>query len=124
MVLPGCMAGPGAYNLHSSDRHPAVMRFSRCTHQPSLCHTDHHPQPPTLPPPSTPPPQIPTAHRGFLARSRAINMDHLHQLAASSGKRLVLCGHSLGGAVATLCTLRLLRELEPLATPARWVSGR
>jgi pimeloyl-ACP methyl ester carboxylesterase len=63
--------------------------------------------------------QVPTAHRGFLARSRTINIDQLHSLAEASGKRLVLCGHSLGGAVATLCTLRLLRELEPLSPNVR-----
>lgn len=49
---------------------------------------------------------LPAAHRGFLARARAIHIEQLYELAVSSGRRLVLCGHSLGGAVAKLCTLR------------------
>lgn len=39
-------------------------------------------------------------------------MEDLYRQAASRGKRLVLSGHSLGGCVALLCTLRLLRALE------------
>lgn len=44
-------------------------------------------------------------------------MEQLHELAARRGLRLVLCGHSLGGAVAKLCTLRLLRELPDWPRP-------
>eukprot|EP00892_Ulva_mutabilis_P003885 jgi/Ulvmu1/1869/UM012_0025.1 len=47
-------------------------------------------------------------HQGFMARSQHIPIKQLYEHARSSGKRLLLCGHSLGGAVATLCTLRLL----------------
>ena len=60
---------------------------------------------------------IPAAHGGFLQRARAINIEQLHQLAASSGRRLVLCGHSLGGAVAKISTLRLLRDLPEWPAP-------
>ncbi|KAK9835148.1 hypothetical protein WJX81_001104 [Elliptochloris bilobata] len=34
------------------------------------------------------------------------------------GRRIVFCGHSLGGAVAKLCALRLLRQLPPAAASA------
>ncbi|GLC44700.1 hypothetical protein PLESTB_000973200 [Pleodorina starrii] len=60
---------------------------------------------------------IPAAHRGFLERARAIHVEQLYELAVSRGLRLVLCGHSLGGAVAKLCTLRLLRELPDWPRP-------
>lgn len=52
-------------------------------------------------PPSLPPSlllllvQIPAAHRGFLARAKAVPLEQLAALAAASGRRLVLCGHSL-----------------------------
>lgn len=61
---------------------------------------------------------VPAAHAGFLERSRAVNIEQLNELATSSGRRLVLCGHSLGGAVAKLTALRLLRELPEWPTPA------
>ena len=60
---------------------------------------------------------VPAAHGGFLQRARTINVQQLHELAASSGRRLVLCGHSLGGAVAKLSTLRLLRDLPEWPAP-------
>ncbi|GFR43454.1 hypothetical protein Agub_g4537 [Astrephomene gubernaculifera] len=60
---------------------------------------------------------IPAAHRGFLERARSIQVEQLYELAVSRGLRLVLCGHSLGGAVAKLCTLRLLRELPDWPRP-------
>lgn len=53
------------------------------------------------------------AHIGFLKRanSAAVSISELHAVAAAAGKRLVLTGHSLGGAVAVLTTVRLLRSL-------------
>jgi pimeloyl-ACP methyl ester carboxylesterase len=36
-------------------------------------------------------------------------MEELYERALASKKRLVLCGHSLGGAVALICTIKLLR---------------
>lgn len=53
------------------------------------------------------------AHIGFLKRanSAAVSISELHTAAAAAGKRLVLTGHSLGGAVAVLTTVRLLRSL-------------
>lgn len=53
------------------------------------------------------------AHGGFLRRAHhaAISIDALQAAAAAADKRLVLTGHSLGGAVATLTTVRLLRAL-------------
>lgn len=40
-------------------------------------------------------PEVPSAHRGFLARAKSVPVEELQQLAAASGRRLVLCGHSL-----------------------------
>jgi pimeloyl-ACP methyl ester carboxylesterase len=123
---PGCRCAPPP----SVHRPPAsapqrAPRGGHCAHCSQLGDRRPHVRrcpPPVLvvTPPPHPCPQVPTAHRGFLARSRTINIDQLHALAEASGKRLVLCGHSLGGAVATLCTLRLLRELEPLSPNVRW----
>lgn len=54
------------------------------------------------------------AHVGFIRRANqsALSISALQQSAAATGKRLVLTGHSLGGAVATLTTVRLLRSLH------------
>jgi hypothetical protein len=53
--------------------------------------------------------QPPAAHGGFSGRSVAVPISALYAHAAASNKRLVLCGHSLGGAVALLCTIKILR---------------
>jgi pimeloyl-ACP methyl ester carboxylesterase len=47
---------------------------------------------------------------------------HLYSEARRRGKRLVLCGHSLGGAVAAVCALRLLLQLS--AQPSSEKGGR
>lgn len=54
------------------------------------------------------------AHVGFIRRANqsALSISAVHQSAAAAGKRLVLTGHSLGGAVATLTTVQLLRSLH------------
>ncbi|KAF3780820.1 hypothetical protein EJ110_NYTH38456 [Nymphaea thermarum] len=51
----------------------------------------------------------PAAHRGFLARAKGIPALELYRLAQRKNRKLVLCGHSLGGAVAVLATLAILR---------------
>ncbi|XP_057964023.1 uncharacterized protein LOC131155113 [Malania oleifera] len=51
----------------------------------------------------------PAAHRGFLARAKGIPALELYRLAQKKKRKLVLCGHSLGGAVAVLATLAILR---------------
>ncbi|CAA0381662.1 unnamed protein product [Arabidopsis thaliana] len=51
----------------------------------------------------------PAAHRGFLARAKGIPALELYRLAQKKKRKLVLCGHSLGGAVAALATLAILR---------------
>ncbi|MCO5591357.1 hypothetical protein L7F22_045339 [Adiantum nelumboides] len=53
----------------------------------------------------------PAAHRGFLARAKGIPAVELYRLAKKKDRRLVLCGHSLGGAVAVLATLAILKVL-------------
>jgi len=57
--------------------------------------------------------QAPAAHRGFLMRARGIPIEALFAEAQKRGKRLVLCGHSLGGAVATLTAISLLQKIPP-----------
>jgi hypothetical protein len=51
----------------------------------------------------------PAAHRGFLARAKGIPATELYRLAQKKDCKLVLCGHSLGGAVAVLATIAILR---------------
>ena len=58
--------------------------------------------------------RAPAVHRGFLARARGVPVDVLASLATARGARLVMTGHSLGGAVAQLVTLRLLKGGAPL----------
>ncbi|OMO60027.1 Lipase, class 3 [Corchorus capsularis] len=53
----------------------------------------------------------PAAHRGFLARAKGIPALELYRLAQKRKRKLVLCGHSLGGAVAALATLAILRVI-------------
>ena len=50
------------------------------------------------------------AHRGFYGRAEGIPIEQIFEHALQQGKRLVLSGHSLGGAVATLCAIKLLRQ--------------
>lgn len=54
----------------------------------------------------------PAAHRGFLARAKGIPALEIYRLAQKKNRKLVLCGHSLGGAVAALATLAILRVLS------------
>lgn len=58
--------------------------------------------------------RLPRCHRGFLARARAIPIVHLYDEARRRRRRLVLCGHSLGGAVAAVSAVRLLLALRAL----------
>ncbi|KAK6937870.1 Fungal lipase-like domain [Dillenia turbinata] len=60
----------------------------------------------------------PAAHRGFLARAKGIPALELYRLAQKKKRKLVLCGHSLGGAVAVLATLAILRVVNA-STPAK-----
>jgi Lipase (class 3) len=50
-------------------------------------------------------------HQGYVARAATIPAEGLWRLATARGKRLVFTGHSMGGAIAHLCTLRLLSQL-------------
>ena len=56
-------------------------------------------------------------HRGFLSRARGVQVEALWAHARRQGLRLILCGHSLGAAVAQLCTLRLLHALQAVPPP-------
>lgn len=53
----------------------------------------------------------PAVHRGFLARAKGIPALELYRLAQKKNRKLVLCGHSLGGAVAALATVAILRVI-------------
>lgn len=53
----------------------------------------------------------PAAHRGFMSRAKGIPALELYKLAQKKKRKLVLCGHSLGGAVAVLSTLAILRVI-------------
>lgn len=53
----------------------------------------------------------PAVHRGFMARAKGIPALELYKLAQKKNQKLVLCGHSLGGAVAALATLAILRVI-------------
>lgn len=53
----------------------------------------------------------PAVHRGFMARAKGIPALELYNLAKKRNRKLVLCGHSLGGAVAALATLAILRAI-------------
>ncbi|RVW88715.1 hypothetical protein CK203_043793 [Vitis vinifera] len=59
-----------------------------------------------------PPKLKPAVHRGFLARAKGIPALELYRLAQKKKRKLVLCGHSLGGAVAALATLAILRVIS------------
>ncbi|KAF9606066.1 hypothetical protein IFM89_023089 [Coptis chinensis] len=59
----------------------------------------------------------PAAHRGFLARAKGIPALELYRLAQKKNRKLVLCGHSLGGAVAALATLAILRVIASSSSP-------
>ena len=54
------------------------------------------------------------AHAGFATRARGLRkpISVLLKKAINSGKRLVLCGHSLGGAVAALSLITLLLDVD------------
>lgn len=56
-------------------------------------------------------------HRGFLGRAQGLPVEALWAHARSLSLRVVLCGHSLGGAVAQLCALRLLHALRAAPPP-------
>ncbi|KAD3068467.1 hypothetical protein E3N88_36347 [Mikania micrantha] len=45
----------------------------------------------------------PAAHRGFMSRAKGIPALELYKLAQKKKRKLVLCGHSLGGAVSLEC---------------------
>lgn len=52
-------------------------------------------------------------HGGFLEQSLSIPIEELYRhFVCTGGKRLILCGHSLGGALAVLCTMRMLQILD------------
>ncbi len=62
------------------------------------------------------------AHRGFVNRAESVAMDVAYDRARASGRRLVMCGHSLGGATATLATLMLLLRRPEAAKHVRCVA--
>eukprot|EP00741_Cyanophora_paradoxa_P018908 tig00021105_g18254.t1 len=59
-------------------------------------------------------PGLGKVHVGFWKRACKVQLESIVYAAHSKGKRLVLCGHSLGGAVACLVLARLLLEAARL----------
>ena len=52
-------------------------------------------------------------HNGFLERSQSIPLEKIKTLADKyKVKRIITCGHSLGGAVSSLCHMRLMQFLD------------
>jgi len=94
--VAGAAAAIGGIFLHMCQRCSNLVLTISSTHL----------SPPLAPRPTR---QPPAAHGGFSGRSVAVPIDKLYAQAAACKKRLVLCGHSLGGAVALLCTIKLLR---------------
>ncbi|CAA0842440.1 lipase class 3 family protein [Striga hermonthica] len=64
---------------------------------------------------------MPAVHRGFMARAKGIPALELYRLAQKKRRKLVLCGHSLGGAVAVLATLAILRVIAVTSKEAERV---
>lgn len=63
------------------------------------------------------------AHRGFAARAEAVAVDAVYDVKVlGEGKRLIMCGHSLGGATAALATLMFLLRRPEAATRVRCVT--
>ena len=62
----------------------------------------------------------PMVHRGFAARAREVraHVRAVWRRARERGDRFVLCGHSLGGAVATLAAVAILAETDETTTSA------
>eukprot|EP01035_Chromulina_nebulosa_P023548 gene23548-30535_t len=50
-------------------------------------------------------------HHGWYSRSAHIPTAYLLHVLEKENKKVVICGHSLGGAVATIVTVRLLQQL-------------
>ena len=59
-----------------------------------------------------------TAHMGFAERAESVPLEPLLRL-LSAGERIILTGHSLGGAVSSLVTLRLLEAAQRLGVSIR-----
>ena len=55
-------------------------------------------------------PTIARVHEGYWDRASTVRVMELVERATNSNRRLVFCGHSLGGAVACLATLRTITE--------------
>jgi uncharacterized membrane protein YgcG len=68
--------------------------------------------------------QMPCAHAGFYYRADTIPTLALLEQAAAKGLRLVLTGHSLGGAVANVCTLTALRAQQKARDAAADATAR
>ncbi|KAF8058123.1 hypothetical protein HT031_005783 [Scenedesmus sp. PABB004] len=67
--------------------------------------------------------EVPCAHAGFYFRAETVPTLGLLARAAARGCRLVLTGHSLGGAVANLCALTALEAQKKALAAAEDAAG-
>ena len=57
-------------------------------------------------------PSVGTFHSGFLKRAESFPLDTLLGSEGMQGKTLILCGHSLGGAVSSIVYLEIAKKLK------------
>lgn len=56
-------------------------------------------------------------HKGFWTRIQSLDVEAFYRRAYEADKQLIFCGHSLGGALAHMCFLRLLFQFEMKHSP-------
>lgn len=92
-------------------RMPLQPPVARCVWYGIVLHCTHLVEPPPFAYTQLPTCATPTVHSGFRKRASSVPIMDIWKQARAAGKRLVLTGHSLGGSVAQVCALTLLRSV-------------